>query len=322
MHRFKILPFLFVFFLFAGCKDEYKEFKETPSYISDPTKQQEAYFEAYDKVLQKWDVKYEELYISTSHGIAHVIVSGPKKAVPLVLLHGVNASSTMWYPNANALTEEYRIYAIDLIVEPGKSLKTADFKNIDDLTEWYQEVLWALKLDSFHIIGASRGGWLAVNLALKSKRDIRSLVLLSPAQTFVWIPPSTGLLKTIVNVFSSDEKQVEATLETMSSRPGNIDKDYVKQYHLSKKNDTLTKFMMEMTPFSTSDLQTLKMPVLVLIGDDDMINTKRAIRLAEKHIPKGRGEIILNAGHFLSVDQAETVNKKMLDFLRSVDKAK
>ena len=32
-------------------------------------------------------------------------------------------------------------------------------------------------------------------------------------------------------------------------------------------------------------------------------------------LPKGKGEIIPNVDHFLSIDQAETVNKKMLDFL-------
>lgn len=322
MKRFSLLSFFLFLFFLTSCKDEFKEFKKPPSYIQNSTKQQKVYFEAYDRVLNKWGIAYEELYISTSHGVAHVIVSGPRKGVPVVLLHGLNASSTMWYPNAKALAKEYRIFAIDLLVEPGKSLKTADFKNIDDLTDWYQEVFWALKLDSFHIIGASRGGWLAVNLALQRKRNIKSLVLLSPAQTFVWIPPSTGLLKTIVNIFSSDEKQVAATLGTMSSRPGNIDRDYVKQFHLSKKHDTLSKFMIQMQPFSNKELQTLKMPVLVLIGDDDMVNTKRTLRLTEKHIPKGQGAVIANAGHFLSVDQSNTVNKKMLEFLRSVDGAK
>jgi pimeloyl-ACP methyl ester carboxylesterase len=33
-------------------------------------------------------------------------------------------------------------------------------------------------------------------------------------------------------------------------------------------------------------------------------------------IPKGKYEIIPNAGHFLSVDQAEVVNRKMVEFLK------
>lgn len=81
----------------------------------------------------------------------------------------------------------------------------------------------------------------------------------------------------------------------------------------------MSKFVIQMKPFSNSDLKTLKMPVYVLIGDDDMFNTKRTIHLTEKHIPRGKGEIISNSGHFISVDQAKLVNQKMLDFLRGVD---
>ncbi len=328
MNKYTILLLLFSIAFFTSCKkeieeeQEFGEYTKIPEYISNPSSQHKTYFEAYDKVLDKWNVAYQELYIPTSHGFAHVIVSGPKDGVPIVLLHGMNASSTMWYPNVKAMTEEYRIFAIDLLNEPGKSYKTSDFKNIEGITTWYQEVFWALKLDSFHLIGASRGGWFAVDLALKSKRDIRSLVLLSPAQTFSWIPPSSGLLKNIVNVFSSKDKKVEMTLETMSSNVDNIEPKYKEQFFMSHKNDSLKKFMMQMTPFANSELQNLKMPTLVLIGDDDIINSKKTIRLTERHLSQGKGEVIPDAGHFLSVDQANIVNVKILDFLRTVEKTR
>ncbi len=315
-----MLPLVLAFFM--ACKNEYKEYAKKPEYITNPSGKYKAYFEAYDKTLEKWGVDYEELYITTSHGIAHVIVSGARNAPPLVLLHGMNASSTMWYPNAKALAKDYRIFAIDLLNEPGKSYKTADFKNLEEITTWYQEVLWALKLESFHLVGASRGGWLAVDIALRKQNDIKSIVLLSPAQTFIWIPPSTDLLKNIINIFSSKEKQVESSLETMSSNVSNIDKNYLKQYNIGVKNDTLPKFMMQMTPFSKSDLRSLKMPVLVLIGDDDLINNEKTIRIVKEDLSRGQGEVIPNAGHFLSIDQADLVNKKVVDFLKSVDDAK
>lgn len=322
MRNLKILFLLFILALFGACENEYREYAKTPDYITNPSGKHKAYFEAYDKTLEQWGVDYKELYITTSHGIAHVIVSGPKNAQALVLFHGMNASSTMWYPNAKALTKEYRIFAIDLLTEPGKSYKTADFNNLEEITAWNQEVLWALKLDSFHLIGASRGGWLALDLALKHENNIKSMVLLSPAQTFTWIRPSTGLLKNVLNIFSSKEEQVERTLETMSSNIKNIDERYRKQYNIGIKNDTLPKFMMQMTPFSKNDLQTLKMPVLVLIGDDDIINSKKAIHIATRNLANGSGDVIPNAGHFVSVDQAIVVNKKILSFLRGVDDAR
>lgn len=328
MEEYQLLPILFLF-LFASPndlqqsalpKDEYAEFKVEPAYIANPTPERREYFEAYDKALQHWGVAYEELYVNTSKGIAHVITSGPKDGVPVVLLHGMSASSTMWYPNAKALASEYRLFAIDLIIEPGKSYKKVDLENIDDINAWYQEVLENLKLDSYHLIGTSRGGWLATDLALHSEK-VKSVILLSPVQTISWMRPSLGLLKNMLNIFYPKEKRALRTLETLSNDPSKIDKDYIEQYRIALKNDSLKKFMGQMRPFSNKDLGLLEMPVLMLVGDRDLFNGKRSVRLAEKYIPEGEAEVISNSGHFLSIDQTEEVNRKMLDFLRRVDRA-
>lgn len=329
MGNYQILSYLLLLFFSHSVdlngnvhlNDEYAKFKIEPEYITNPTPERKEYFDAYNKTLQDWGVPYEELYINTSKGIAHVVTSGPKDGVPVVLLHGMSASSTMWYPNAKALTSKYRIFAIDLIIEPGKSYKTVDLKNIDDITLWYEEVIGKLKLSSFHLIGTSRGGWLATDLALHCK-SVKSVILLSPVQTIIWMPPSSGLLKNLLNIFYPKEKRALRTLETLSNDPSKIEKDYIDQSRIALKNDTLNKFMFQMRPFSHRDLQSLKMPVLVLIGDRDLFNTKKTVRLTEKYIPEGEGEIITNSGHFLSIDQTEEVNQKMLDFLKSVDERK
>tara|TARA_R100001369_G_scaffold91837_1_gene134395 strand:- start:3165 stop:4103 length:939 start_codon:yes stop_codon:yes gene_type:complete len=310
------LLLLFAFFLLlTGCADQYGKYKNPPEYITTPSAANAAYFEAYDETLKLWNVPFEELYIPTTNGIAHVIVSGPKNADPVVLLHGMNASSTMWYPNIESLTKNHRVFAIDFILEAGKSYLHNDIESVEKVTDWYKEVLFALELDSFHLIGASRGGWLAVKLALNDQKKIKSLILLSPAQTFTWIKPSTDLLKNIVRIFSSKEKQMEQSLESMSSNVANINDAYLKQYKLGTELDSENKFVTSMQPFSNDELKSLQMPVLVLIGDDDMINEKRTVAIANM-LPKGKGEVIQNAGHFLSIDQAETVNQKILDFLK------
>ncbi len=327
MEDLKLLPVLLLFLISTSGKldytesreDEYAKFKVTPEYIVHPTEVQKTYFDAYDKTLQHWGVDYEDLYINTSKGIAHVLVSGPRDGTPLVLLHGMGGSSTMWYPHAKVLSEEYRLFAIDLIIEPGKSYKTADFKNIDEINSWYQEIFDALKLDTFFVMGPSRGGWLAMNLALHSEGNIKGLILLSPVQTFVWVPPSAAVLKNILNIFYPKDRRIERTMETLSLDPSRIDKDFLEQYRIGKENDSVNKFVTQMRPFSHRDLKSLNIPVLVLIGDHDMLNNKRAIRLAEKYLPQGQGEIVSSSGHFISIDQTEVVNEKILDFLRRVD---
>jgi len=308
--------FLFLVFsvLLFNCSNKHEKYTKIPDYISNASGTDKLYFEAYDTTLQQWHVSFKELYIPTTYGIAHVIVSGPEDGEPLVLLHGMNASSTMWYPNIEALSKSHRVYAIDFILEPGKSYLYNDIASVDNVIDWYQEVLFVLDLDRFHVIGASRGGWLAVHLTLRNQKNIESLILLSPAQTFTWIKPSTDLLKNIVSLVSSKEKRIAQSLESMSSNVSNINAAYLEQYYMATEKDSVNKFMSSMKPFSNDELKSLQMPVLVLIGDDDMINEKRTIEIANM-LPQGKGEVIENAGHFLSIDQAEVVNAKMLEFL-------
>ena len=204
------------------------------------------------------------MYIPTTNGIAHVIVSGPKNAEPVVLLHGMNASSTMWYPNIEALAKNYRVFAIDFILEAGKSYLYNDIESVEKVTDWYKEVMFALELDSFHLIGASRGGWLAVKLALNDQQKIKSLILLSPAQTFTWIKPSTDLLKNIVTILSSKEKQIAQSLESMSSNVANISHVYLNQYKLGTELESENKFVTSMKPFANDELKSVSYTHLTL----------------------------------------------------------
>lgn len=325
MKRFQVILFFivgFTFYAFGNDEDEYAEFRKEPQYIVNPTPAQKAYFDAYDRTMSHWEVDYEDLYIPTSHGIAHVIMSGPRNAMPVVLLNGMSSSSTMWHPNAKALTEHYRIFAIDLIIEPGKSYITKEFKNIGEVRIWYQEVFAALKLESYHLIGPSRGGWLAMDLALHSDKNLKSVILLSPVQTFVWIPPSSALLKNMSNVLYSREKRISRTMSTLSNNASRINEDFLNQYRLGKKSDSLNKFITAMQPFSKKELQTLDVPVLVLVGENDIFNNRRTLRKAEKFVSGVSGKIISDSGHFLAVDQTEVVNFEILSFLQNVDENK
>jgi len=87
---------------------------------------------AYDAILKQWAVPYEELDITSRFGSTHVIVSGGKDAPPLVLLHGIMATSTMWTPNIADFSNDYRVYAIDVMGQPGKSIPAEPIRSAAD----------------------------------------------------------------------------------------------------------------------------------------------------------------------------------------------
>ena len=184
-----------------------------------------------------------------------------------------------------------------------------------EVVKWYYEIFDNLNLKKFSLIGASRGGWLAVNIALHNKARINKIVLLSPAQTFIWITPGAKIMNNIEYSLLPKRKRLRNVLETMTFNVDKINQVYINQYYIATKKATINKCFLQMRPFSDEQLKSLKIPILLLIGDHDIINNDKSIRKAKRLFVNVETEKIKHAGHFLSIDQSELVNKRIVQFL-------
>ena len=67
--------------------------------------------------------------------------------------------------------------------------------------------------------------------------------------------------------------------------------------------------------FTEKELRQIKTTTLVLIGEDEPnYDYKDALARAKKFMPNVTGSIVPNAKHLVNIDQAEVVNKKMIEF--------
>jgi pimeloyl-ACP methyl ester carboxylesterase len=271
--------------------------------------------ELYNRALSLWNTPYRELRIPTSVGESHVIVAGPEDGEVVVLMHGLNASATMWYPNAAPLARHYRIYAVDDIIGGGKSQPSRDLESLDEVLDWYSELFDRLELEQVHLVGASRGGWVAIQMALNQPERIRSVALLSPAQTFSWIKPSFGLLENLRFSLDPERKKLRGALETMTANVDDISQLYIDQYYGKVREGTPSQFLLDMRPFDKKKLRSLQVPVLVLVGDQDIINDHKSLAKANRRLPDVETHVIEGAGHFVSFDGAEEVNAKLISFI-------
>lgn len=310
----KLLPKFLLLFLIVGCASSKKV--KFDDYIFHTKKEKTTYTTSYNKALKLWDVPYTEEDIKTSFGTVHVIMAGSKNDKPLVLLHGMDASSTMWYPNIKALTKNHRIYAIDFIMEPGKSTLTAKPLSSEDIVTLYNEIFNHYKLKNFDIVGASRGGWIATLLATQKTNSIDKIVLLSPAQTFKFIDKVGKTTSALMLKLFPSEKKFGKTLETFSTHPEKISPIYKRQFYLANKYAKSNSSMLKMTPFSNEELRLISNPVLILIGDHDVINGDDSVERAKEYLPSSKTKTIKDAGHFLSIDQSKIVNEAMAEFLK------
>jgi pimeloyl-ACP methyl ester carboxylesterase len=280
---------------------------------------QARYFEAYGAALKLWPVPYISRYVNTLYGQIHIVSCGPEDALPLVLLHGGYASSTMWFPNVADLSKEYRVLALDTIGEPGLSTPTRENATRRDCAGWIESVLDELSISKTHVVGLSRGGWLALNLAIHAPQRLDRIVLLSPAASFV-------SLNKFFKAVSATAMRIrlrsvlKAALYSWVTPGFKINPVYTEQFCLGlyfwnwEVNANGYSGVMP-SAFSAEELSQVHIPILMLIGDHDRLNRSETIEQARQTIPQIEAEIVPNAGHLLSMEQPRIVDAQVLEFL-------
>ena len=128
-------------------------------------KGQRAVQEYYQTFINDWPVAFEQLKLTTRFGETHLLTCGDKALPPLLLMHGAMANATAWFLDIEEWSKHFRIYAIDMIGEPGLSAQVRLPMNTDDYTLWLDDVMQAAGLSEAAVVGESLGGWLALDYA-------------------------------------------------------------------------------------------------------------------------------------------------------------
>ncbi|MGW3233572.1 alpha/beta fold hydrolase [Kitasatospora sp. NPDC001095] len=273
---------------------------------------------AYDRAMELWPSPRQELDVETAYGSVHVHRYGAATGDPIVLLHGHAGHPSNWYPQIAALGEDHPVYAIDTLDDPGRSVQRAVAAGPPENAAWLGEVLAGLGLQRVHLVGASYGGWLALNQAVHAPERLASVVPLDPggiekvpARFYVHLVagllgllaprplrPAVGRL--LANPALSAPREMTAPLMLA-----------LRSYKPSGRPPVRT--------FTDEELTSIRLPVLVLLGRRSaLLRPRRVVERVTRLIPGVRAEILERAGHGLNLEQPETVNERLLGFIGGV----
>jgi pimeloyl-ACP methyl ester carboxylesterase len=277
------------------------------------------FLSTYDAGLKRWPVPHEELDVPTRFGITHVVAAGPKSAPALVLLHGYMATSVMWAPNIADFSRDYRVYAIDVMGQPSKSIPDEPIRHATDYVAWLTATLDGLNLGRVSLLGMSFGGWIALRYAVAAPGRIHTLALLSPGGFLPMVKQFAlrGMLMVFLPTrFTVNSFMRWAGITGNDARPV-LDLMYLGVRHFQRPKDTMRVDRDAASPLSDDELRSLQMPVLLLFGDGEVIyDAVEAMNRARRLIPHVEGELIPGCRHDMCFSQSRIVDTRVLDFLK------
>jgi pimeloyl-ACP methyl ester carboxylesterase len=271
------------------------------------------FIEIYDEKMAEWPVPYEDLYVDTQYGKVHVIVSGPEDAPPMLLLHASGVSGWSWKFNAEELSQDYRIYAIDLISDAGKS-RFASMDHImktgQDEADLYAEIADQLGLEKAFVVGASEGGFIASNLAIHYPERIEKLVLMGPMG---YAGSTQSIIRIMFSAFFPIKPVQENTFAWAFSDNAKLKAEFAEWFPLVMTG--LHNIKVRPSQLSAEQRQSINVPVLFIFGEhDNLVGDPQVAKALVQDIPDVSVEIV-EAGHLMGGEIPEECNQLILDFI-------
>ena len=267
----------------------------------------------YAEKLAAWPVPHESRFLDTSLGRVHVIVSGPEEAPPMLLLHAAAVSSWSWRYNIEALSRDWRVYAIDLIGDAGRSAYADLGKRMhtpSDQADHYVEVMGLLGIGRAAVVGASEGGFIALNLARAHPGRVERLVLLGPMG--LTSPMGTAARITLAQLFPVAPLPT-ATFRWAYSQDAGLQADFAEWFPLVMSGTLPAK--VAPWPLGAEARRAMSQPMLFVFGTrDNVVGDPEVARAQVAEIPNARVEVV-EAGHLMAAEVPEEIDALILGFL-------
>src|ERR671916_683525 len=135
----------------------------------------------YDEALAGLGQGHESLTVGTRFGDTHVLAMGSEDAPPAVFLPGgnfLNPTCLEWFL---PLTKRHRLYAPDIVGQPGRSAQERPSPKGDGHAFWAEDVLDGLGLGRAPLVGLSYGAGLAIRTMGLAPERVSRAALVSPS---------------------------------------------------------------------------------------------------------------------------------------------
>jgi 3-oxoadipate enol-lactonase len=228
----------------------------------------------------------------------------------LVFTHGLAASNSTWRAQVEGLAEQFRIVSVDLRGH-GESDSPPGPYSLPDLAEDLRQVADDIGAERIVPVGHSAGGAIALQFALDFPNRAAALVLVGTASE--------------CNDRSADfYHRLASMAEEQGMEP------VLKRLGLAKEAATLAPAnpagfasaaramaTLRESPL-TPRLAEVACPTLILVGEKDFLGAGGSVIMSRK-IPNAQLEIIPERGHGLFLEDPEGFNRRVRDFVRSVN---
>lgn len=267
--------------------------------------------------------------VINSHKINYV---DQGRGIPLILIHGFGSSLFCWRKNIPALSERYRVYALDLLGFGFSDKPLDENYSMDAYAELIIQFMNALKIERAVLVGHSLGGGIAMLTTLKYPKRVLGLILIDP-EAYALKPPfmlrvaQLPIIKSFIH-HAIGKWTIRISLERSFYNQALVTDELVDNYYRPFKTRNGKRATIKV--LQAMDFKKLKMHIqhyrkikkytLIVWGKEDRISNIRLGYRLHKDLTKSILKVIPESGHLVQEEKPNEVNNAINNFLRIIKK--
>lgn len=229
----------------------------------------------------------------------------------LLVLHGGGGADT-WLPYMEKLAQRFEVIVPEHPGFGGSEIPPW-LERVSDLANFYLEFLARLELRQVHLVGLSLGGWIAADLALRDASRLASLTLVDAAGIHV---PGVSALDPFM---SNDEQSIRDLFHDQGLAEQTIARALRPETEDIRLTNRLVVARLSWQPrFHDPQmakwLHRLRLPVLILWGENDRLFPVDYARAYQQLIPGAALIVLAECGHLPEIEKTEEFAAAVTDF--------
>lgn len=243
----------------------------------------------------------------------HYMVAGEGK--PLVLVHGLAGRAENWLTLVPEFTRSgYRVYALDLLGYGRSDTPDVDY-SIALQADILRQFLESQNLQQPDIAGWSMGGWISLKFAAEHPERVHRLILMD----------SAGLLFDAVNADALRPKtqgELAHMMQVLTPHPRPIPAFFARDLlrNFAANDWIVARSLQSMRTgrdLMDGKMQTVKMPVLIVWGKEDILTPLSVGAGMHRGIPQSLMYVFDGTGHLAPTERGRQVSACVVRFLKA-----
>lgn len=249
---------------------------------------------------------------------------GHEMAQSIIFIHGFPLNKSMWKKQADALKEDHRVITYDIRGHGNTDYGSEEF-SIDLFVKDLIGFIDALEVNKTILCGFSMGGYIALKAALDYPTRFIALIL-SNTNCAADLPQAVINRKRTIEIlkegtigrFADESLKKLFANESINNAIPEIEITRDMFLGTSKQSLCSTLLALSARAETCSALARIKIPVLLLVGDEDVITPPDVARFMHKKIKESTLHIIDHAGHLCNMENPDEYNEQLKKFLLSI----